>query len=214
MSRESIHNPRSITSFRRAVKLFDTYVDIANAIKLIPDESSENLEYSVLQSVSSTHISKVLNGKARPSYELAVALVHLANANIRKVTSVRFLKKLTDSQRKMLSHNPITCKDFNLRTLPLMHYEGTNKKYFESTPNRWFSRYNVDGIGKSMASIAANVGVSERTLQKWVITPADMPVGRAHSEYPRKIEGATYRMSELVDRIFEQSIDKDVVVIV
>ena len=197
MPKKTSYNKKNITSFRRAVKLFDTYQDIAD--RIIHDTKG-------VVSVTADHISNVLNGKARPSYEVALKLVHIANENIKKSHTEAFKRTLTDNQKALLSSHPITSKGFSLRNLPLMHYEGTNKEYFETTPKREFTRYNVKGVGKSMAQIAANIGVTERTLQKWIVDPSLMSDKRASSLYPKKIDNTPFTVSELCDIIYEQSV--------
>ena len=94
------------------------------------EEVVEDLYFGFDLKYSPDHISKVLNGHRRPSYELAVALTKIANNNIRKYR--------TKSGREDIQGRGarITARVlFDLRSLPVVQTRHNTCEYFETTPS-------------------------------------------------------------------------------
>lgn len=141
-------NKHDIAQFRASIINHYTYGKLIEVLK-----NKYTLTYSI------SHLTKILNGRSRPSYALAVALMTISNSLIK--ASIKAEIKLTGKARK---HTLYT-----LRTMPFGHYKQTAGEYFESTPRRKdFIRYSTGSLKVSMAALAHYMGVSERTLQHFV----------------------------------------------
>jgi len=111
-------NKSYLHAMKVAVKGVDTW-----------DKVALDATLAIERPYSASHINDVMNGHARPSYELAVFLVKRANQNIRRSKeSATWQKKFRDG--KVV----INAQNFTLRNCPFVCYEGTTHRYFERTP--------------------------------------------------------------------------------
>jgi hypothetical protein len=184
-------NTSYLVAMKRAVKSIDTWPQVAAKIS-----EKTGIDYSA------DYLQSIFAGDARPSYKLALALHDIANENIRKS---RTKKWSTIFKTKGVR---ITAKKFDLRRLPFAHHHNTTPQYFESTPNREdFRYYHTGDIGHSLAWVADKLGVSERTLQKYIRNDDIVPAKWTVLNSPFKINGAIVTKHEVLNYIYDKSVE-------